>query len=532
MRAGFASLFEREEDQEETRDMLFTRRFNSAERVEITTGPPVGVIDIGSNSVRLVIYEGAVRAPTPFFNEKELCGLGRRVASTGRLGRGAITCTVRALKRFRAIADALNVRTLKVIATAAVRDAQDGDEFIRIAEEICRVDVQILTGEEEARVAAQGVMMGVPDADGIVADMGGGSVELVDVRDGDVRNAVTLPLGGLRLIDTTGGKIEKAAAIIDAALAEVDWLKDGAGRTFYAVGGTWRAFAKMHMAGSDYPLNVMHEYDLAAAEARAYAEKIHKAKRFSDLPGSSKISKARREVVPFGALLMERLLEKMKPKSVQFSVFGVREGIFYSLLDAAERSKDPLLSYCRRLAELYSRSPYHGEELFNWSDGLFNRPDCTENDEERRLRHAACLISDIGWRAHPDYRGEQSLDAVAHSALSGIDHPGRIFLALSIYFRHAGRGEEDGEMLSNRLKKAASKRDLKRAKIVGAAVRSGHMLSVGMAGKINQTKLEYEADLLVWSIPASISQLNGARLHRRFATLADLVGCKPEIRIV
>ncbi|MBU1211877.1 MAG: Ppx/GppA family phosphatase [Alphaproteobacteria bacterium] len=511
--------------------MLFTRRFNSAERVEITTGPPVGVIDIGSNSVRLVIYEGAVRAPTPYFNEKELCGLGRRVASTGRLGKCAIDCALRALKRFRAIADALNVGDLKVIATAAVRDAEDGGKFIAIAEKVCRVDIQVLTGQEEARIAAQGVLMGVPDADGIVADMGGGSVELVDVKSGDVRNAITLPLGGLRLIDMSGGRIEKAEELIDAALAGVPWLKDAGGRTFYAVGGTWRAVAKMHMAGSDYPLNVMHEYDLDATEALTYTEKIRRSKRFAALPGSSAISKQRREVVPFGALLMERLLLKMKPKSVQFSVFGVREGIFYSLLDEDERAKDPLLSYCRRLAELYSRSPYHGEELCHWTDGLFRHPELTETDEERRLRYAACLISDIGWRAHPDYRGEHSLDAVAHSALSGIDHPGRTFLALSIYFRHASRGEEEGEKLSSRLKKAASKRALRRAKIVGAAVRAAHMLSVGMAGKINQTSLAYENGVLVWSIPTAISDLDGARLRRRFETLAHLVGCIPQVRI-
>lgn len=512
--------------------MLFTRRFNSAERIDMGAGPPVGVIDIGSNSVRLVVYEGALRAPTPVFNEKELCGLGRRVGSSGHLGEDAIECALSALRRFRAIADVLTVSTLKVIATAAVRDASDGTEFIKAAEQICRVPIVVLTGEEEARISAQGVLMGVPDADGIAADLGGGSVELVDIKNGAVHNAVTLPLGGLRLIDMTGGKVEKAVEIIDSALDAVDWLEEARDRTFYAVGGTWRAFAKMHMTGSDYPLNVMHEYDLSAAEAGSFAEKLRKSKRFSSLRGSSEISKPRREVLPFGAVLMERLLLKLKPRSVQFSVFGVREGIFYSLLSDDERAKDPLLSYCRRLAELYARSADHAEELCIWTDELFEHPELTETAEERRLRHAACLVSDIGWRAHPDYRGEQSLDAVAHSALSGIDHPGRIFLALSIYFRHAGRGEEEGEKLSVRLKKAASKRSLKRARIVGAAVRAAHMLSVGMPGKVNETSLGYEDGKLVWSIPKALTALDGSRLRRRFATLASLAGCNGEIRFV
>ncbi len=510
--------------------MLFTRRFNSAARVIDAGMQPVGVIDIGSNSVRLVVYEGPLRAPTPVFNEKELCGLGRHVATSGCLGEDAVHCALTALQRFRSIADVLNVSVLKVIATAAVRDADDGGKFITEAERICRVPVQVLTGEEEARISAQGLMMGIPDADGIAADLGGGSVELVDIKQGQIIDTATLPLGGLRLIDMTGGRIEKATEIIDKALSEIPWLKNGRRRCFYAVGGTWRAFAKMYMAGSDYPLNVMHEFELPQDKVLTFAEKLRKPKRLMTMPGNSEISRPRKEVLPYGALLMERLLLKIEPRSVLFSVFGVREGIFYSLLDEAEQAKDPLLSYCKRLADLYARSSEHAEELCVWTDQLFNHPELQETDEERRLRHAACLISDIGWRAHPDYRGEQSLDAVAHSALSGIDHPGRIFLALSIYFRHAGRGELEGEKLSVRLRKAASKRSLRRARIVGAAVRSAHMLSIGMAGKILDTQLSYQGDTLTWRIPKAYANLDGARLRRRFATLASLIDCSGEIQ--
>lgn len=514
--------------------MLFTRRFSSPERFDVTRLQPVAVIDIGSNSVRLVVYEGPFRAPTPLFNEKELCGLGRTIASTGRLCDDAIGCALTALRRFRAITETLNVGTLRVIATAAARDADNGPDFIAAAEALCKVPVEVLTGEDEARIAAQGVLMGVPDANGIAADLGGGSVELVDIKNADVRNAVTLPLGGLRLMDVTGGKLEKAASVIDKALDDVTWLNDGRNRTFYAVGGTWRALAKLHMEASDYPLNVMHEYELDAATAQSFSNKLHTSKRLAGIQGLAKISKQRKEIIPYGALLMEKLLERTKVKTVQFSVFGVREGIFYSMLDDEQRAKDPLLSYCERLAELYSRSSTHARELCTWTDPLFNRPDSKEKetDEERRLRHAACLISDTGWRAHPDYRGEQSLDAVAHAALSGIDHPGRIFLALSIYFRHAGRGELEGESLSVSLRKRASKRALKRARIIGAAVRAAHMLAVGMPNVIPDAPLSFEDDKLVWSIPKQSAELDGARLRRRFATLAGLLDCTPEVRLV
>lgn len=517
----------------------FAKTTRSADETGSMTAPPtsasrqrpIGVIDIGSNSVRLVVYEGALRAPTPVFNEKELCGLGRKVASKGCLAADAVECALRALSRFRAIADVLDVAALRVIATAAVRDSKNGADFIRQAEERCRVPVEVLSGEMEARISAQGVMMGVPDADGIAADLGGGSVELVEIKNGEVLNAVTLPLGGLRLMDVAGRNLDEAARIMDEEIAKVPWITNGAKRTLYAVGGTWRAFAKLHMLGSDHPLNVMHEYALPAAEAQSFAQRLYGAKRMTLLPGSEQISKTRREIVPYGALLMEKLLVAMKPKAVQFCVFGVREGILFSMLPKEVQAEDPLISYCERLADLYARDPQHARELCTWTDALFDLPELSESAEEKRLRHAACLISDIGWRGHPDYRDEQSLDAVAHSALSGIDHPGRIFLALSIYFRHAGRGGFEGERLSARLRKAASKRALKRARIIGAAVRAEHMLSVGTSGIIGRTRLAYEDDRLVWIIPSEHARLIGARLEKRFATLAELVGRKPEIRI-
>ena len=163
---------------------------------------PIGVIDIGSNSVRLVVYEGAVRAPTPLFNEKVLCGLGRSVATTGSLGSEAVERALAALARFNVIARILSVKNLRAIATAAVRDAQNGREFIERGEKACWRAIEILSGEKEARLAAQGIMMGFVDADGIAGDLGGGSLELIDIVQDRLKEAATAPLGGLRLIDT------------------------------------------------------------------------------------------------------------------------------------------------------------------------------------------------------------------------------------------------------------------------------------------------------------------------------------------
>jgi exopolyphosphatase/guanosine-5'-triphosphate,3'-diphosphate pyrophosphatase len=251
------------------------------------------------------------------------------------------------------------------------------------------------------------------------------------------------------------------------------------------------------------------------------------------MKGIELVSRPRREVLPFGALVLERLLKQLEPGTVHFSVFGIREGLLYSLLSATERKKDPLMSFCAEYARLRSRSPEHAIELCKWTDALFEEPGPKETEEERRLRHAACLLSDISWRAHPDYRGEQSLNLIAHAALGGIDHPGRVFLALAIYFRHAGLGDpEDGDedKLSERLKAVVPRRLHRRARIIGAAVRAAHMLSIGRPGIIDETPVSYDGDKLVLTIPKAYAALQGERLARRFETLAGLLERRGEIR--
>lgn len=499
-----------------------------------TDGPnsrlePIGVIDIGSNSVRLVVYEGAVRSPTPLFNEKVLCGLGRSVATTGSLAPDAVERAIHALVRFKAIARVLGVKNIKAIATAAVREATNGVEFIARGEAAAGVHIEVLSGETEARLAAQGIMMGFVSPDGIAGDLGGGSLELIDVAGETLRDAATLPLGGLRLIDTTGAKLEAALMTVDNALATLPWLARGKGRMFYAVGGTWRALAKLHMDYRNYPLRVMHGYQVAPREIEEFCETLRKGKK-QGVPTLDRVPKARREVLPYGALVLERLIKKMQPSSVVFSVFGIREGLIYGLLSERERHRDPLISFAEEYATMRSRSLDHAQELCQWTDQLFADPSLQETPEERRLRHAACLLSDVGWRAHPDYRAEQSLTTIAHAALASVDHEGRVFLALSVFFRHEA-GELGTDSMPERLRALVSKRALRRARIVGAAVRTAHMLSIGKPGIIGETPLLHENGKLILTIPKAYEGLDGERLRRRFEALASLVGRQAVVRI-
>ncbi len=504
---------------------IFGDRWLAAER------EPIGVIDIGSNSVRLVIYEGAVRAATPVFNEKVLCGLGRSIHSTGRLSDEAVERAIAALARFRVIARIVGVKVLRAIATAAVREAENGREFITRGEKACGTKIEILSGEKEAELAAQGIRMGFREADGFAGDLGGGSLELIDIYKDTLNEATTMPLGGLRLIDTTGDKLDKAMMLIDEALGKIDWLAKGVGRPFYAVGGTWRALAKLHMDETNYPLRVMQGYDIATRDAILFCEKVRKTKKLSLLPGIDDVARARREVLPYGALVLERLLKLLAPSEVIFSVYGIREGLVFSLLPEVERRKDPLLCFCEDYSRLRSRSYDHAIELCAWTDVLFDSPDLTETPDERRLRHAACLMSDIGWRAHPDYRGEKSLNVIAQSGLVGTDHPGRMFIAMAVYFRHVGASEQTTDQLSERIKGALSKRALKRARIVGSAIRAAHMLSIGMPGVIDETPLKFEDAKLVLTLPKSYASLDGERLRRRFESLAALLQLTSEVRV-
>jgi exopolyphosphatase / guanosine-5'-triphosphate,3'-diphosphate pyrophosphatase len=490
---------------------------------------PIGIVDIGSNSVRLVVYDGAVRAPTPLFNEKDSCRLGRSIHSTGKLDEESVTSALATLSRFRAIARVLRVKNLRAFATAAAREASNGKEFLIKAEQALGAPIQLVTGEREA---ALGIAMGFGAADGVTGDLGGGSLELVDITAAGRRNAMTLPLGGLRLIDVSGGKIDRAVAGVDAEVSRVGWASGAKGRPFYAVGGTWRALAKLHMTDCGYPLGVLHGYAVPGREMARFCEALRKGKK---IKGLDEVARGRRDVLPYGALVLERVIERLQSSSVVFSVFGIREGILFDLLPEQERRKDPLLAFCEDYARLRSRSLAHALELCDWTDVLFAGTDLKETPDERRLRHAACLLSDIGWRINPDFRGEQSLTVIAHSAMAGIDHPGRVFLALTVYLRHTGPNVAL-EGLGDRLRALAGliekdRRLVKRARIIAAAIRTAHMLSMGYNGIIDEAPLRVENGQLVLTIPLPHAGLDGERFRRRFDALAKLAGYEPAVRI-
>jgi exopolyphosphatase/guanosine-5'-triphosphate,3'-diphosphate pyrophosphatase len=486
-------------------------------------GPPVAVIDIGSNSVRLVAYEGLTRSPTPIFNEKVLCGLGREVQSTGLLAADAVEKALLSLRRFRLLCDRIEVPQVLVIATAACRDAKNGPAFIAEAERVCRTRVEVVSGKREAELSALGVVSGFHRPDGIVGDLGGGSLELTDIHGHRLKPGVTLPLGGLALQDISSKSLKKAEKVVKKELGRAKLLEAGTGRTFYAIGGTWRSLARLHMWQTGYPLHVMHGYVITAREALDFAGLVHRVNA-ETLSQIEVVADARRPLLAYAALVLEHLIRIARPKDIVISALGVREGLLYSMLDGEERRKDPLLAAAAELNWLRSRSPAHGQELIEWTDLFIASSGLDETADERRLRHAACLLADIGWRAHPDYRGEQSLNIIANAAFVGIDHPGRAFLALAVFFRHVGLIDEE---LSPRLRELASTRVLDRARVLGAALRVAYLVSAATTGVLPRTPLRVERGRLVLRLENGLKALAGERVFVRLRQLARLIGREP-----
>ncbi|MFO1184292.1 MAG: Ppx/GppA phosphatase family protein [Bauldia sp.] len=490
-------------------------------------GGPIAVIDIGSNSVRLVVYERLTRAPTSLFNEKALCGLGRGIATTGELDPAAVDEALSAIRRFRRLLDQLKVSDVAVLATAAPREAKNGPAFLRSVADIVGVAPTLLSGPQEARLSAFGVVSGFREADGVAGDLGGGSLELIDIKGTTLGPGESYPLGGIRLEESAGKAVRQAEKIVAGLLQNSAVLKAAKGRTFYAVGGTWRSLARLHMAQRGYPLRIMHHHSMSGEEALEFCKAVAK-QDVDTLPAIDAVAKARRALLPYGAAVLEHVVRVMQPALVTHSVQGVREGYLFDRLDADERSRDPLVAACEELAYLRSRSPAAMAELGPWAGEAFAALGLKETAEEVRLRTAACLLSDISWRAHPDYRGEQSLDLIAYGAFVGIDHPGRAYLALANYYRHVGLGSD---VHAPWLREIATPRYLERAKVLGAILRVAYLLSAAEAKILPRVTLESRGKVLTLALPKDLAELGSERVLHRLQQLGKLVGMEGALRV-
>lgn len=483
-----------------------------------------GVVDLGSNSVRLVVFEGQGRNPQAIFNEKAVLGLGRGLQGTGRLNDAAIEPALTVLGRYYAVARAMHAEPLQVLATAAVRDAANGAEFVAgLQRRMPGVPIRILTGQEEAELSADGVLLGVPGADGVLGDLGGGSLELVRLTAGRVGETTSLPIGTLRLADRSDGDVAAARSVTEGELAKVKWLARGAGRDLYLVGGAWRALARMHIAQTGYPLAIVHHYVLRREEARDLAGVVMAASRRSleRMPGAPQ---KRLGDLPYAAVVLRRLLRATGAGRVVFSANGVREGWYSRMLPAEIRARDPMLEAGRELARGWGRDPELPAALLAWTDPLFPEDD----GAARGLRTAACLVSDIGSHDHPEYRAEQAFLRVLRQHGAGLDHPQRAFLALCAALRYEASPE--APMLAP-ARSLLDSQDLARAGALGAALRLAYTLCGGTPVLLAGTALVRRGGRLVLRLREGSGVFAGESVERRLGVLAQALGLEPMVEL-
>jgi exopolyphosphatase/guanosine-5'-triphosphate,3'-diphosphate pyrophosphatase len=483
----------------------------------------VGVIDIGSNSVRLVVFDGAARSPAYFYNEKIMCALGAGVSETGHLNPEGRVRALAAIKRFQMLAQGMQLPPLTAVATAAVRDADDGPEFRAEVERETGLRMWVIDGEEEARLSAQGVLLGWPGSYGLVCDIGGSSMELAEIREGRVGRRVSSNLGPLKLQAIKGGKSgrKKHIKAVMEDLAE----KMGTQRDrLFLVGGSWRAIARIDMERRGYPLHVLHEYRMTAKSVSATAAFIDKHDP-EELRAACGISSNRMALVPYAIEVLKRLVRTFTPKDIAVSSYGIREGMLFEQMPQRLRDRDPLIEACRFAEAKDARLPGFGKTLFDFVMPLFKsaRPDRV------RLIKAACLLHDVSWRAHPDYRAETCFDNATRANLGGLKHGERVFLGLALLHRYRNRRE--GTRFED-LYDLIDEKEQRQAEILGKAMRFGAMFWMQPDVPTGQFRWFPQKKVLEFRIPKQAEALYGEVAEARLMSLALSLDAGVSVKMV
>jgi len=479
----------------------------------VSSAEPVAIIDIGSNSVRLVVYAGAPRVPAPIFNEKVLAGLGAGLEQRGTFAPAARDKALAALRRFRLLIDHMRIKRTYVLATAAIREAEDGRAFVR---EVDRIGFrcEVLSPEREAELAGEGVLSAIPEADGIVGDLGGGSLELVDVADRQVHGGLSLPLGVLRLDGSSADERETRDAV-RRGIKQLGGVKKTRGRTFFMVGGSWRALARIDMAETDYPLPITHEYRIAPKRTRELRRIVSQP----DPKWSKAAAAARTASAPVAAMLLDVLADELEPSDLVVSTFGIREGLLYSTLKPRTRARDPLIEAAREAGGGEHRFGQHGDLLDEWISPLFDDlPDMI------RLRRASCLLADVAWQANPNFRADRGVEMALHGNWVAITAAERVIMAQALT---SNFGRE--KLPDSKLAQLVTEDDLLRAHQWGLAMRLGQRLSGGVASVLEHTGLSVDDEAVRLHVLRSDQALVGEPVKRRLTRLGDSLLCKTEI---
>ncbi|MDA5555205.1 Ppx/GppA family phosphatase [Shimia sp. MMG029] len=482
----------------------------------------VGVVDVGSNSVRMVVFDGAARSPAYFYNEKIMCALGAGIAETGLLNPKGRERALAAIARFAQIARTMEVSGLTAVATAAVREASDGPDFCAEVLAQTGVPIHVIDGAEEARLSAQGVLTGWPGAYGLICDIGGASMELAEINDGQVGRRVTSPLGPLKLRDVKGGK-KGRRAFINETLDQLYAQMGNQRNRLFLVGGSWRAIARIDMERQNYPLKVLHEYRMTATSVRETAKFIQ-SQDPEALRARCGVSSSRMDLVPLAIEVLKGVLRRFKPHDIAISSYGIREGVLYEQMPERIRERDPLIEACRFMEAKDARIPGFGKALYRFIQPLFN----AAKPQQHRLIKAACLLHDVSWRAHPDYRAETVFDSTTRANLGGLKHSERVFLGLSLLHRY--RNKAEGTRFAE-LARLLSDKERHQAEVIGKAMRFGAMLWQNDSENMGSLKYFPKKAELHLRLPTSTGALYGEVAESRFNTLCNALGAQPTVKM-
>jgi exopolyphosphatase/guanosine-5'-triphosphate,3'-diphosphate pyrophosphatase len=486
----------------------------------------VAVIDIGSNSVRLVHFRVAGRALLPVYNEKVMAGLGMGVRETGRLNPEGVEIADRAMKRFERLLNARQVSECHVVATAAVRNAEDGADFVADIATRTGLETRVLSGREEGELSARGLLAGLPGADGVMGDLGGSSLELARIGEGEFERAQTLALGPQEIMMTDAADVDRAQALVEAGLAGVDLL-DGSKETFYAVGGAWRTLAQLAFGELGYPLRVVHGFRVSAedlADVTRYAITAS-AETLEKLPG---ISRRRATSLPYAALLLDRLVKRGGFKNVVFSAYGLREGVVASGMDTPARETEALVAGVRALSESNAQADSFSDALCEWLGPAWEAvgPAFARTRDKTLAEAASCLV-DLGARLHPDHRCELARDSVLYGPFADLTHEERVFLAAVTHHRYGGRRRVLDQLPAFGLL-TAEQRAL--AVMLGTALRLGAKLSGRSAALLARSRLCVEPDWVRLEVDEDMRDLYVERSIRLLTNLANAVGRQADVR--
>ncbi|WP_379545809.1 Ppx/GppA family phosphatase [Qipengyuania sp. DSG2-2] len=381
------------------------------------------IIDIGSNTVRLVLYGASMRAPKVLLNEKVAARLGRDIASSGELAQEAVDLALRGMERYALVLGDLGITDIEVVATAAVREAANGEDFLGQLRALGFAP-KVLSGVDEACTSAWGVIGAFPKARGMVADLGGGSLELVNVTGGAPSDAISLPIGTLRLPEMADDHAGLKKAL-EKKLRKADIVKtDG---SLYLVGGTFRAMAVFAMQRAGTPLTDPHGLSLPYDEAIKVAKELA-ATSSDDLQAEPRISSMRAGMLPDAAVLILTLLKHLKPDRVIISAWGLREGLLFSRLPDHARRQDPLLAGVAHFAAQRGAPPLLATRVAGWTVGAVAK----NVQGSERLRLAATMLSLAAMQIEPNLRIRQGVEWALHKRWLAVDPVGRAMMAAAI----------------------------------------------------------------------------------------------------